>query len=87
MGNDRAVSYYDKLLGGIAASLLIGSLIGLLGQWDFFVGMFVGAVAGTAFVYHGLFWNPPTPEQSTTARTAAVVWHAFVAVLFLAIVL
>lgn len=85
MSVDLSLGYYDRILGGIAASLAAGFFLGLVGEWSITVGLFGGAIIATVFVYLGVFRNPPLPETSSTVKSAAVVWHAFLAVLFLAV--
>lgn len=81
---DVSLTYYDRILAGIAASLLAGAVLGMVGEWGFYVGMLGGALVATLFVYLALFRNPPLPETATTVKTGAVVWHAFLALLVLA---
>lgn len=82
-----AVTYYDKVLAAMAASLAGGVLAGVLTETSLRLALFGGASIATAFLYHALFRNPPTPELSRHAKAAAVVWHAFLAVLLAATVL
>jgi len=77
----RSPSYYDKVLLAIAASLGGGSLLGLVTDVAFRLGLLAGALLATVFVYDAIFRHPPQP--TARARHAAVVWHLFLALLLL----
>jgi hypothetical protein len=87
MAPDISLAYYDKILAAVGASLGGGGLVGVLTDLGLRTGLLAGALVATAFVYHALFRNPPRPPSSPRARAAAVVWHAFLAVLLAATVL
>jgi len=78
---DFSLAYYDKVLTAIAASLGGGALAGTITDLRLRVGLLVGALVATTFVYHAVFRNPPRPTPSRPVKAAAVVWHAFVGVL------
>jgi hypothetical protein len=80
---EHTLSYYDKILVAIAASLGVGTLAGQVAPGPPEAGLFAGALLATVFVYLGVFYNPPLPRTSTRAKTAAVLWHVFLALLFL----
>lgn len=75
------LTYYDKVLTAIAASLVGGAVAGVSTEVQPRVGLLVGAVVATAFVYHALFRNPPLPDRSRRAKAAALVWHVFLGLL------
>jgi hypothetical protein len=81
-----SLDYYDKILAAIAASLTGGALIGSMTVLRLSVGLLVGAVVATGFVYHALFLNPPRPTPSRRAKAAAIVWHGFVGFLLVSTV-
>lgn len=76
-----SLGYYDRLLVAIAASLGGGAAVGAVTGLRPRVGLLAGALVATVFVYLGLFRNPPLPETSSRAKAAAIVWHAFLALL------
>ena len=79
------ISRYDKILIGIAASLLGGLVLGLVTTLQFHVGVFFGALVATVFVYDAMFRNPPLPATHPERALAAIVWHAILFVLALAV--
>ena len=76
----RHLDYYDRLLLAIVGSLALGMAIGVVTSIPFLTGLAGGAVLATAFVYDAMFRRPPIPTDSTRARAAAIVWHAFLVV-------
>lgn len=82
MASNVSPSYYDKILAAIGVSLGAGSLAGVLTPISFRIGLLAGALIATIPIYDALFRNPPQPPASK-ARVAAVVWHAFLALLLL----
>lgn len=70
------VDYYDKILVGIAASLLGGVVLGIMTPIAFNVELVAGTLVATLFVYAGTFRNPPLPETDPQVKVAAVAWHA-----------
>jgi hypothetical protein len=80
---DVTLTYYDRLLVAIAASLVAGGLVGVASAVRPHEGLLAGAVLATGFVYLGLFRNPPLPETSTRVKAAAIVWHGLVVGLLL----
>lgn len=85
MERDISLTYYDKILTAIATSLVGGAAVGAATDIRPRVGLLAGALVATVFVYHALFRNPPLPDASRRARTAALVWHAFLGLLGLSI--
>jgi hypothetical protein len=84
---DVSFDYYDRILAAIAASLGGGVLAGTITVLRLRAGLFVGALVATTFVYHAMFRNPPRRTPSRQATAAAIVWHAFVGVLLVSILL
>lgn len=78
------LDYYDTLLAGIAASLALGALLGATAAVEFYEGIVLGSLVATAFLYLGLFRNPPVPPDHARARVAVVVWHVYLGLLVLA---
>jgi hypothetical protein len=76
-----SLSYYDKVLVAIAASLAGGSLLGVVTAYSYRVGLLAGALVATVFVSDAIFRNPPQPDLTSRSTYAAIVWHFFVAVL------
>ncbi|RQG95481.1 hypothetical protein [Natrarchaeobius chitinivorans] len=70
------VEHYDKVLAGIAGSLLGGVLLGLLTSVSFSAGLFAGTLVATLFVYDAMFRNPPLPPSDPRVAASAIVWHA-----------
>ncbi|TYL36527.1 hypothetical protein CV102_22150 [Natronococcus pandeyae] len=79
------ISRHDKILIGIAASLLGGVVLGLVTTLQFHIGIFFGALVATVFVYDAMFRNPPLPTGQPKRMAAAIVWHAVLFVLALAV--
>lgn len=67
--------YYDTVVGGIAASLIGGLLLGLLAPVAFHAGVLAGALVATVFVVDALFRNPPLPTRNVAA--AGILWLGF----------
>lgn len=78
-----SLGYYDKILAAIAASLGGGALAGAITAVSFRVGLMTGALVATIFVYDAIFRNPPRPVPSPQTKTAAVIWHVFLGILFI----
>ena len=78
------LEYYDKLLVAIGASLALGVAIGTVTSVPFIAGVAAGAAFATIFVYEAMFRNPPLPPDSIEMKAAAIVWHAFLAVVVVA---
>ncbi|MFC4541400.1 hypothetical protein ACFO5R_05610 [Halosolutus amylolyticus] len=70
------VDYYDKVIAGIAGSLLGGLLIGVVAPIAVQSGLFLGTLAATLLVYDAVFRNPPVPATDPRVAAAAIVWHA-----------
>lgn len=78
-----SLTYYDKILIAIAASLGSGFLVGLLTAVELSVAVLVGALIATIFVYDAMFRNPPRPARPRQTKAAAVVWHLFLCLVVL----
>lgn len=81
------VDRYDRIIGGIAASLAGGIGIGLFTALTFEAGLLLGALGSTYFVYDAMFRHPPLPSSDARVAAAGVVWHAFLGVLMVAVYL
>jgi hypothetical protein len=75
------VTYYDAMLAGIGGSLIAGVAVGVLGPTRPRVGLLLGSLVATAFVYLGAFYNPPVESSATRAQVAAIAWHLYLVVL------
>lgn len=84
---DITLSYYDKILVAIPASLSGGILVGLLTSVPVQVGLLAGALLATVWIYDATFRNPPRPAVSTQVKLAAIVWHVFLAGLLVTVIL
>lgn len=71
----RPVTYYDRVLAAIAVSLLAGGLAGVFTPVTVTTGLAAGSIAATAFVYAGLFRNPPAPRSDRRVTAAVIIWH------------
>ncbi|ELY58705.1 hypothetical protein [Natronolimnohabitans innermongolicus] len=75
------ISYYDKILVGIAGCVLGGILLGVLTPIPFESGLFLGAITASVFVYDAMFRNPPLQTTDPRVAAAVIVWHAALFVL------
>ncbi|WP_254768989.1 hypothetical protein [Salinilacihabitans rarus] len=80
------VDYYDRILWGIPACVLLGAALGLATSISFEAGLAAGSLAATAFVYEAIYRNPPIPTTPRRAKVAVVVWHVIVVTLVAAAV-
>lgn len=78
-----SLTYYDKILAAIAASLGGGAVAGIVTDIRVRVGLLAGALLATIFVYHAMFRNPPRPDLSSRTKAATIVWHVFLGLLVL----
>ncbi|MDJ1434567.1 hypothetical protein [Halostagnicola sp. A-GB9-2] len=78
------LDYYDKIIVGIAGSLLGGFLLSIATALGFQTGLFIGTAVATLFVYDAIFRNPPVPASDPRIAATAIVWHALLAVLAVA---
>ncbi|WP_083822890.1 hypothetical protein [Halopiger xanaduensis] len=78
------LDYYDKIVVGIASSLLGGVALGVATGLAVESGLFLGALVATGFVYDAMFRNPPLPPTDPRVATAMVVWHVVLVVLAVA---
>lgn len=81
----HVLTYYDKIIAGIAGSLLGGALLGVVTAVGFETGLFFGTLAATLLVYDAIFRNPPLPATDPRVAAAAVVWHAILVVLAISV--
>lgn len=79
------LTYYDRILAAIAASLGGGALAGAVTELHMRLGLLAGALLATIFVYDALFRNPPRPAPSVQAKGAAVVWHGLLGALLVSL--
>jgi hypothetical protein len=79
------VDYYDRIIVGIAGSVFGGMLLGAVTALGIYTGVFLGALVATAFVYDAMFRHPPLPTTQQRAAAAAIVWHAILLVLAIAV--
>ncbi len=79
------LSYYDALILAIAASLAGGLLVGVAAPIGLSTGVLAGSLVATVFLYEALFRNPPVPRGDPRVAATAIVWHALVAVLAMAV--
>ncbi len=79
-------AYYDKIIVGIAGSVLVGALLGIVTTITFQTGLFIGTLIATLLVYDAIFRNPPLPVADPRVATAAIVWHIFLATLAISVV-
>ncbi|MDS0474232.1 hypothetical protein [Natrinema sp. 1APR25-10V2] len=70
------MDYYDRLLGGMVASLLLGFAAGQHAAVDVYYGLFGGALVATLFLWDAVVRNPPAPATDPRHAAAAVVWHS-----------
>lgn len=81
------LSYYDKIVGAIAVSLLGGLLLGILTSIAFHIGVFLGALTATVFMFDALFRNPPLPVGDPKVAATAIIWIGFLAGLVILILI
>lgn len=74
----RPMEYYDRLLGGMLASLLVGAAVGLHPAVRFNVGLLGGAVVATVFLWDAIVRRPPIPTSEPGYAAAAVIWHVVI---------
>lgn len=84
---DITLTYYDKVLLAIPASLSGGIIVGMVTSVPFRLGLLAGALIATIWIYDATFRNPPRPAISTQAKFAAIVWHVFLTVLLITVFL
>jgi hypothetical protein len=68
--------YYDKVIAGIAGSILGGMLLGIVTALGMTTGLFAGTLVATLLVYDAMFRNPPLPATDPRVAASIVVWHA-----------
>ncbi len=74
------MDYYDRLLGGMFAALLVGAAVGFHPAVPFNMGLLGGALVATAFLWDALVRRPPAPTSEPGYTAATVVWHAMLIV-------
>lgn len=70
------LEHYDKVLVGMAGSLLAGIVLSFVTSLSLSAGLFVGMLVATFFMYDAMFRNPPLPPTDPRVATTAIVWHA-----------
>nr|WP_090623288.1 hypothetical protein [Natrinema salaciae] len=70
------LDYYDRVIVGIAGSILGGALLGVATALGVTTGLFVGALVATLLVYDVVFRNPPLPATDSRVAASVIVWHA-----------
>lgn len=78
------VDYYDKIIVGIAGSILGGVILGVTTALGITTGLFIGTLAATLLVYDAIVRNPPVPATDPRVAAAVIVWHAILIVAALA---
>lgn len=78
------VDYYDKIIVGIAGSLLAGVVLGVTTALGVTTGLFIGTLVATLLVYDAIFRNPPLPATDRRVAASVIVWHAILIVTALA---
>lgn len=81
------IAYYDKILVAIATSIGGGAILGLVTDLSYRLAILAGALFATIFIYDAMFRKPPVSEEAASVRNAAIIWHAFLAILVAANVL
>lgn len=74
------LTYSDRVLLAIGLSLGSGVLAGVTPVLRLHVGVLLGSLVATLFVYHALFWHPPRTPPSRGGTAAAIAWHAVLAI-------
>lgn len=54
------INYYDEVLAGIFASLILGLIIGVFTSLPLVYGVGTGAAVSIGIIYHGMFRNAPS---------------------------
>ena len=80
------MNYYDLVLVGISASVLLGAAASAILGLGLRTGLFAGALVATVFVYDALFRHPPLPRTDPTMVVPVVVWHLGVGLLGVGVV-
>jgi hypothetical protein len=57
------MEYYDKILLGMFASLLMGAVTGVLTSLPLNLTTAVGSLVAGGMMYHGMFYNTPVMAQ------------------------
>ncbi|ELZ05030.1 hypothetical protein C482_02711 [Natrialba chahannaoensis JCM 10990] len=70
------LEYYDKILIGIAGSVLGGVFLSVVTALTFQTGLLLGSVVATLFLYDAMFRHPPLPATDPRVAAMAIVWHA-----------
>ena len=69
------VDYYDWVLVGISASILLGVAASLVTGLGLRAGLFAGTLVATVFLYDALVRNPPLPRTDPAMVVPVVTWH------------
>ena len=81
------IAYQDLILLGIAASVLGGIALSVITTIDFRIGLFMGSAIATIFIYHAMFRNPPVADTDPLLERSAIVWHVYLLMLALGVIL
>lgn len=80
------MEYYDLILAGISASVLLGVAASAVMGVGLRAGLFAGTLVATLFLYDALVRNPPLPRTDPTMVVPVVAWHLGLAVLGVGVV-
>lgn len=69
------LDYYDRIVLAIPTSIGGGILLGLVTVLGFELGLLLGTLVATVFVYDAMFRHPPVPMRDPRTTAAAIVWH------------
>ena len=78
------LEYYDRIIVGIAGSLIGGVTLGLTTALGLHGGIVLGATVATLFMYDAMIRHPPVNPTDPRVVATAVVWHAILFVFALA---
>jgi len=67
--------YYDWVLVGISASVLLGVGVSLLTDLGLRAGLFGGALVATPLLYDAIVRNPPLPRSDPAMMVPVALWH------------
>ncbi|QLG50847.1 hypothetical protein [Natrinema halophilum] len=79
------MDHFDRVLGGMFASLLAGFLLGYFSVIPFLTGLFGGSLLATIFLWDAIIRNPPVPSEELRYSAAIVVWHCCLFVTLVAV--
>lgn len=79
------VDYYDKIIVGVAGSVIGGILASIVIGFGFQTGLALGSFVATFFMYDAMIRNPPRSPTDPVVVASAIGWHAFLFGLVLAV--